>query len=129
MGLSRDGGKGYKSMVMMFVDEAAGGVAQRLRQLLAQLQPGAEQANLHIRLAQLQRGGSFGHRQSLHIPQHEDQTVFFIELHQRVVEQLPGFMAVDKLFRRLSPVRDVFGMRNGSVILLWFGGGLERNGV
>ena len=59
-------------MVMWPALDALGGIAKRAGELLAQLQPGAEQAHFNVGLAQVERVGRFPNGQTFHVAQQED---------------------------------------------------------
>jgi hypothetical protein len=59
-------------MVMWPALDAPGGIAKRAGELLAQLQPGAEQAHFNVGLAQVERVGRFPNGQTFHVAQQED---------------------------------------------------------
>ena len=116
-------------MVMRAPYHAPGGVAQGSRQFFTELQPGAEQSHLGVRLAQPERLGGFPHGQSFDVPQQEDGPVPVVQPGQRGLQQALDFALMHQLFRRLPPIRDVFRVGNGVVAVGFLGGLLQRDGV
>ena len=114
---------------MVAAHQPGGGIAQRLRELFPQLQPGAQQAHFDIGLAQIECVGSLPDRKSFDIAQQKNQPVFLVQPGQRLVQQPAHLVLVNQLFRRLPPVRDEFRVRDGIETFGRFRGLLQRNGV
>jgi len=82
-------------LAMAWPSQLRRGVAQCLRQLLAQLQAGAEQAHLHVGLAQVKRFGGFPDGKSFHVPQQKNKPVFFVQSGQGFIQQTLNLTPLD----------------------------------
>ncbi len=89
---------GWSVVLMRVGRKAALFIAEKLGELFAQLESGAEEPDFDVGLAQTERVGCLADGQAFDITQEEHQPVLFVELRQGVVDQASGLVPFDQSF-------------------------------
>jgi hypothetical protein len=112
-------------MVVRVGFDAPGGVAQDAGEVFAELESGAEEADLDVGFGKAEQFGGLPDGETLDVPEEEDQAIFFVELCEGLVEELADFVPVDQFFGVGAPVGDVFGVGDFAGVRVGVGGLVE----